>query len=155
MVVPVLAGYAELHVTTNYSFLRGASHPEELFAAAAVLGLPALGVVDRFSVAGMVRAWEAAKATGVRPIAGCRVDLACGTAVLLYPTTYPAWSRLCRLLTLGKGRAGKGGCELAWGDLAAHGEGLLAVLVPDEADDVTRRSSPGCGPSSATVPTSH
>jgi error-prone DNA polymerase len=129
------ACYTELQVTTNYSFLRGASHPEELFAAA-VLGLPALGVVDRNSVAGIVRCWEAAKATGVRLVAGCRVDLTCGTAILLYPTDRPAWSRLCRLLTLGKGRAGKGGCHLTWEDLAAHGEGLLAVLVPSEADDV-------------------
>ena len=130
------AAYAELLVTTNYSFLRGASHPEELFAAAAVLGLPALGVVDRNSVAGIVRAWEAAKATGVRLVTGCRLDLACGTTVLLYPTDRPAWSRLCRLLTLGKGRAGKGGCHLTWEDLAAQAEGLLAVLVPDEVDAV-------------------
>jgi len=134
----VAAGYAELQVTTNYSFLRGASHPEELFAAAAVLGLPALGIVDRNSVAGIVRCWEAAKATGVRLVVGCRVDLARdgadGTAVLLYPADRPAWSRLCRLLTLGKGRAEKGGCRLTWDDLAAYGEGLLAVLVPDEAD---------------------
>ena len=129
------AGYAELQVTTNYSFLRGASHPEELFAAAAVLGLPALGIVDRCSVAGIVRCWEAAKATGVRLVAGCRADLADGTAVLLYPTAYPAWSRLCRLLTLGKGRTAKGGCRLTWEDLVAPGEGLLAVLVPGEADD--------------------
>jgi error-prone DNA polymerase len=132
--------YAELQVTTNYSFLRGASHPEELFAAAAVLGLPALGVVDRFSVAGMVRAWEAARATGVRLVVGCRVDLTCGTILLLYPTDRPAWSRLCRLLTAGKGRVGKGSCRLTWEDLAAHGEGLLAVLVPQgetgEADGV-------------------
>jgi error-prone DNA polymerase len=129
-----MPGYAELQVTTNYSFLRGASHPEELFAAAAVLGLPALGIVDRNSVAGIVRAWEAAKATGVRLVAGCRVDLMCGTAVLLYPTDLPAWSRLCRLLTLGKARAREHGFALSWDDLAAHGEGLIAVLVPGEAD---------------------
>jgi transposase len=134
-VTPAAAGYAELQVATNYSFLRGASHPEELFAAAAVLGLPALGVVDRGTVAGIVRCWEAARATSVRLVAGCRVDLVDGTPVLLYPTDRPAWSRLCRLLTLGKGRTGKGGCRLAWDDLAAHAEGLLAVLVPEEADD--------------------
>ncbi len=130
-----MPGYAELQVTTNYSFLRGASHPEELFAAAAVLGLPALGVVDRNSVAGIVRCWEAAKATDVQLVVGCRVDLVCGTAVLLYPTAYPAWSRLCRLLTLGKKDLEKGDFRLTWEDLAAHGEGLLAVLVPGEADE--------------------
>src|SRR4028119_1856044 len=65
--------YVELQATTHFSFLRGASSPDELFAAAALLGLPALGVADRNSVAGMVRAWEASKATGVRPVAGCRL----------------------------------------------------------------------------------
>ena len=133
------AAYAEIQVTTNYSFLRGASHPEELFAAAALLGLPALGVVDRNSVAGIVRAWEAAKATGVRLVAGCRVDLACGAAVLLYPMDRPAWSRLCRLLTLGKKQARARGFILTWDELAAHGDGLVAVLVPDEADEALAR----------------
>ena len=128
-------GYAELQVTTNYSFLRGASHPEELFAAAKLLGLPALGVVDRNSVAGLVRCWDAAKATNMRLVAGCRVALRDGTALLLYPQDRPAWSRLCRLLTLGKARTGKGGCDLSWPDLLAHGEGLLAVLLPDLLDE--------------------
>ncbi len=129
------ARYAELQVTTNYSFLRGASHPEELFAAAKLLGLPALGVVDRNSVAGIVRCWEAAKTTDMRLVAGCRVALTDGTALLLYPQDRPAWSRLCRLLTLGKARTGKGGCDIAWPDLLAHGEGLLAVLLPDRLDE--------------------
>ena len=123
--------YAELQVTTHFSFLRGASSCEELFAQAAGLGLPALGVVDRHSLAGMVRAHEAARETGVRLVVGCRLDLTDGMAVLVYPTDRPAYSRLCRLLTLGKRRAGKGACELGWADLVAHGEGLLAVLVPD------------------------
>ena len=122
--------YAELQVTTNYSFLRGASHPEELFAQAAAYGLPALGVVDHNSVAGIVRAWGAAKTTGVRLVPGCRLALRDGTVLLTYPTDRPAWSRLCRLLTLGKARTGKGGCDLTWEDLAAVGEGLLHVLVP-------------------------
>jgi hypothetical protein len=73
--------YAELQVTTHYSFLRGASSPEELFAAAAALGITALGIVDRNSLAGIVRAHEAAKATGVRLIVGCRLDLQCGTSL--------------------------------------------------------------------------
>jgi DNA polymerase III alpha subunit len=100
--------YAELQVTTHYSFLRGASSPEELFAAAATLGITALGIVDRNSLAGIVRAHEAAKATGVRLIVGCRLDLQCGTSLLVYPTDRLAYARLCRLLTLGKTRAGKG-----------------------------------------------
>ncbi len=134
-----MTGYAELHITTNYSFLRGASHPEELFAQAAAYGLPALGVVDHHSVAGIVRAWDAAKTTGVRLVAGCRLALRDGTVLLAYPTDRAAWSRLCRLLTLGKARTGKGGCDLSWEDLAASGDGLLYVLVPD----LSPQPSPG------------
>src|ERR1700678_2701438 len=96
-------GYTELQVTSNYAFLRGASHAEELFAQAALLDLPALAIVDHNSLAGIVRAWQAAKTTSVRLIVGCRLDLTDGTAVLVYPTDRPAYSRLCRLLTLGKG----------------------------------------------------
>ena len=127
--------YAELQVTSHFSFLRGASSCEELFAAAAVLGIEALAVVDRNSLAGVVRAHEAAKVTGVRAVVGCRLDLVDGAAVLAYPTDWAAYGRLCRLLTLGKGRAGKAQCRLDWADLAAYGAGLLAVLVPEEADD--------------------
>ena len=106
--------YAELQVTTHFSFLRGASSAEELFAQAAMLGIPALGVVDRNSLAGIVRAHDAAKTTGVRLVVGCRLDLEDGTAMLVYPTDRAAYSRLCRLLSIGKGRAGKGGCQLGW-----------------------------------------
>ncbi len=128
--------YAELQVTTHFSFLRGASSAEDLFATAAAMGMKALAVTDRNTLAGMVRAHEAAKATGLRLVPGCRLDLACGMSVLVYPTDRPAWSRLCRLLTLGKARAGKGRCHLEWSDLAARAEGLLAVLVPDRPDAI-------------------
>jgi error-prone DNA polymerase len=101
--------YAELQVTTHFSFLRGVSSAEELFSAAALLGIKALGVTDRNSLAGLVRAHEAAKVTGVRLIIGCRLDLQCGTSMLVYPTDRKAYGRLCRLLTVGKARAGKGG----------------------------------------------
>ena len=130
------ARYAELQVTSHFSFLRGASSCEELFAQAALLGIEALAVVDRNSLAGIVRAHEAAKTTGVRLIVGCRLDLADGMSVLVYPTDRPAYSRLCRLLSLGKGRAGKAKCHLDWDDVVAYSEGFIAVLVPDEADDL-------------------
>src|SRR5882757_6202312 len=123
--------YADLQVTTHFSFLRGASSPEELFAAASLLGIKALGVVDRNSLAGIVRAHEASKTTGVRLIVGCRLDLQCGTSLLVYPTDRAAYSRLCRLLTVGKTRAGKGACHLDWPDVEQWNEGLLAVLMPD------------------------
>ena len=126
--------YVELQATTHYSFLRGASSPEELFAAAALLGLPALGVVDRHSLAGVVRAHEAAKATGTRLVVGCRLDLREGATVLVYPTDKPAYSRLTRLLTIGKRRAGKGACDLGWDDLMAHAESQVAILVADRPE---------------------
>ena len=123
--------YAEIQVATHFSFLRGVSSPEELFSAAALLGIKALGVVDRNSLAGMVRAHEAAKVTGVRLIVGCRLDLQCGTSLLVYPTDRAAYGRLCRLLTIGKARAGKGACHLDWPDVEEWNDGLLAVLLPE------------------------
>ncbi|MBV9653690.1 MAG: error-prone DNA polymerase [Acetobacteraceae bacterium] len=129
-----MTGYAELQVTSNYSFLRGASHVEELLLQARHLGLPTLGITDRNSLAGIVRAHQRAEEVGVRLVVGCRLDLSDGTSVLAYPTDRGAYARLCRLLTLGKGRAGKGGCDLTWGDLAAGGDGLLLILLPDAAD---------------------
>src|SRR5690606_15048490 len=119
----------------HFSFLRGVSAAEELFEQAARLGIEALAIVDRNSLAGIVPAHEAAKATGVRLVVGCRLDLADGMSVLAYPTDRTAYSRLCRLLSLGKRRAGKGRCHLEWADLAGHGEGMIAALLPDLADD--------------------
>jgi len=128
--------YVELQATSHFSFLRGASSCEELFSQAALCGIEALAIVDRNSVAGIVRAHEAAKATGVRLIVGCRLDLIDGSGVLVYPTGRPAYARLCRLLSLGKRRAGKAKCNLDWADLPDFAEGLIAVLIPDQADAV-------------------
>ncbi len=124
--------YADLQVTTHFSFLRGVSSAEELFSTAAMLGIKALGIVDRNSLAGLVRAHEAAKVTGVRLIVGCRLDLQCGTSLLVYPVDRKAYGRLCRLLTVGKRRAGKGACHIDWADVAEWNEGLLAILLPDD-----------------------
>ena len=131
----MVANYAELQITSHFSFLRGASSCEELFAQATACDIEALGIVDRNSLAGIVRAHEAAKVTGVRLIVGCRLDLADGTSLLVYPTDRPAYSRLCRLLSLGKRRAGKAKCLLHWDDVVSHADGLIAVLLPNEADD--------------------
>ena len=131
--------YVELQTTSHFSFLRGASSPEELFAAAALIGHSALGLCDRGSVAGMVRGLSGQEATGVRLIAGSRVDLRDGRSLLLYPKDRAAWSRLTRLLSLGKARGGKGNCWLDWGDVAAWAEGLVAILLPDAADERVRR----------------
>ncbi|MBO9622209.1 MAG: error-prone DNA polymerase [Sphingomonas sp.] len=131
--------WSELQATTHYSFLRGASSPEELFATAALLGMPALGVTDRNSVAGVVRALVAAETTGVRLVTGCRLDLVDGTSLLVWPEDRQAWGRLTRLLTLGKSRADaqrgeKGKCFLHWEDVASHAQGLVGALVPGFAD---------------------
>src|SRR3984957_5903085 len=130
--------YIELQVTTNYSFLRGASHIEELMARAAVLGMKALAVTDRNSLAGIVRAHQRAKEAGIRLIVGCRLDLKDGPSVLVYPTSRTGYSRLTRLLTQGKGRAGKGKCELYWPDLATASEDLISILCTDPTEENLR-----------------
>jgi error-prone DNA polymerase len=126
--------YAELQVTSDFSFLRGASSAEELFATASLLGIPALGITDRNSLAGIVRAHEAAKVTGVRLVVGCRLDLTGFPSLLVYPTDRAGYGRLCRLLTLGKTRAGKGKCTLSFQDVAEWSEGLVAIMVTDKPD---------------------
>jgi error-prone DNA polymerase len=131
-----MTGYAELQCTSHFSFLRGASSCDELFARAADLGITALGIVDRNSLAGVVRAHMAAKEFGIRLVVGCRLDLTDGTALLVYPTDRLAYARLCRLLSLGKKRGGKAKCDLHWPDVVDHAEGLIGILVPDEADDL-------------------
>ena len=128
------ARYVELQVTTHFSFLRGASSPEELHAAASLLGLQAIATTDRNSFAGLVRSLDAQRVTGTRAIVGCRLDLGCGTSLLVYPTNVEAYARLCRLLSLGKARGGKGACILEWSDVGEWCKGLIAILIPDRAD---------------------
>src|SRR5690349_13333219 len=128
--------YAELQVTTNFSFLRGAAHPDELVLTAAALGHQAIAVTDRNSFAGIVRAHHAAKEIGIRLVVGCRLDLRDGASLLAFPEDRAAYGRLTRLLTLGKRRAPKGECHLDYADVVAHGEGQILVVVPPEEGDV-------------------
>ena len=100
--------YAELEVTTNFSFLNGGSHPEELVATARALGLEAIAVTDANTVAGIVRAHLAAKEVGIKFIVGARLDLKDAPSLLVYPTDRAAYGSLCRLLTLGQRRAQRG-----------------------------------------------
>ena len=128
--------YYELACSSNFSFLRGASHPEELVVQASRLGLSGLAITDRNSVAGVVRAHMAAKETKLAYAPGCRLVFADTTPdILVWPRTRLAWGQLCELLTLGKRRTTKGGCELYLKDLLAHGGGLLMALVPHHADE--------------------
>jgi error-prone DNA polymerase len=129
-----MSGYAELAVTTNFSFLRGASHGEELVQQAKALGLAGLGVADRNSVAGVVRAHQAAKEAGLAFAPGARLVFRDGTPdILAYPESRAGWGRLTQLLTLGKRRAGKGQCLLDCGDLLAHAAGLNLVVMPERS----------------------
>ncbi len=129
-----MTAYAELQATSNFCFLRGASHPEELVERAHELGLAALAVTDRSSFAGLVRAHVKARELGMRFLPGVRLDLARGPSLLAWPMDKPAYSRLSRLLTLGRRRAAKGSCLLHLADVLAHDEGQLFALVePDEA----------------------
>src|SRR5271154_3343180 len=125
-------GYADLQVTTNFSFLRGAAHPRELVMTAAALGHGAIAITDRNSLAGIVRAHQAAKEVGLRLVVGCRLDLCDGMSLLIFPEDRAAYGRLTRLLTSGKRRAPKGDCRLCYADLVAHGEGQIVVVLPSE-----------------------
>jgi len=131
------AAYAELQAVSNFSFLRGASHADELVERAAALGLAAIGIADRNTLAGAVRAHVAvkavaAKAAGLRLLTGARLDLACGLSLLCYPRDRAAYGRLCRLLTLGQRRAAKGGCVLHGDDVMAHAEGQVLIALPPD-----------------------
>jgi error-prone DNA polymerase len=137
--------FAELATTTNFSFLRGASHPEELVAQAAQLGLSGIGIADRNSLAGVVRAHvfarENAKSIGaMRVVTGTRLAFTDGTPdILAYPKDRAGYGRLCRLLTVGNLRAPKGQCHLTLEDLFDYGEGLqIATLEETDGPSVAR-----------------
>ncbi|MEO0382067.1 MAG: error-prone DNA polymerase [Pseudomonadota bacterium] len=137
--------YAELAVTSNFSFLRGASHPADLVAQAIELGHTGLGIADRNSVSGTARAYRALRdlrehedeavrdaSQRFQLMVGSRLVFADGTQdILAYPEDKEGWGRLCRLLTLGKRRAEKGDCTLTLGDLLRHMRGLLLIVMPE------------------------
>ncbi|HEV2547161.1 MAG TPA: error-prone DNA polymerase [Stellaceae bacterium] len=127
-----MADYAELQVTSNFSFLRGGSHPHELVAMAEALGHRAIAITDRNTLAGVVRAHAAAEDLGFRLVIGCRLDLADAPSLLCFPTDRAAYGRLSRLLTRGKRRAEKGQCHLTYADLLDHGAGQLLLALPPE-----------------------
>ncbi len=136
--------FAELAAHSNFSFLHGASHPADMVARAIELGHSGLGIADRNSVAGVVRAWaalrdarEKASDEGLafpdfRLVTGARLVFADGTPdIVAYPVDRRAWGRLTQLLTVGNLRARKGACELRFDDLLAYAEGLLLIVMAD------------------------
>jgi error-prone DNA polymerase len=130
--------YVELAAATNFSFLRGASHPGEMVEAALALGHNGLGIADCNSVAGVVRAWSAlnnareeGRGADFKLISGARLVFADGTPdVIAYPTSRAAWGRLTRLLSLGNLRAEKGNCILHFDDLLAWCEDMALIILP-------------------------
>jgi error-prone DNA polymerase len=125
-------GYAELAVTTNFSFLRGASHPEELVKRAAELGLRAIGVADRNTLAGVVRAHLAAKEAGLKLLVGARLVPVDGPELLAYPMDRTAYGRLSRLLSEGKLKAEKGACHLELEDILRAAAGMILIVLPPD-----------------------
>src|SRR5579871_241712 len=138
-----MSAYAELAITTNFSFLRGASRPDEIASEATRLGLSAIGIADRNSLAGVVRVWDSLRqiarqdeGNAPRFLVGSRLVFSGGTPdILAYPRDRKAYGNLCRLLTAGKLRAEKGGCILSFDDLAQWQEGLLFIVVPSLKTD--------------------
>ncbi|WP_421761922.1 error-prone DNA polymerase [Devosia sp.] len=134
--------YAELMATSNFSFLRSGSHPEELVAAAIALGLSGIGIADRNSFAGVVRGYVAHRdlketAPDFRYVVGVRLCFADGTPdIVAYPSDREAYGRLCRLLSRGnlKPESEKGKCALSFADLTEFIEGQLLILQADETN---------------------
>ena len=124
--------YTELQVTTNFSFLRGASHPREMVEQAKIHGHDAIAITDRNTLAGIVRAHAAAKKMGLRILPASRLDLLDGPSLLAYPTDKDAYGRLSALLTLGNLRAEKGECHLYKADVYAHAKGMKFIVVPPD-----------------------
>ena len=126
-----MSAYAELAVATNFSFLRGASHPQEMVAAADELKLAAIGIADRNSFAGVVRAYdEWKKIKSIKLLVGTRLVTVDGFEALAYPTDRKAYGRLCQLLTKGNLKAKKGECHLTFDEVLAASEGQTLIALP-------------------------
>src|SRR5712672_1744163 len=131
-----MTAYAELAVTTNFSFLRGGSHPAEMVATAEALGLVAIGIADRNSFAGVVRAYEEwRKRKAIKLIVGTRLVTTDGFEAITYPTHRAAYGRLCRLLSdcnLKVRKGEKGECQLTFEDILAVSAGAMLIVLPPE-----------------------
>ncbi|MEN5225441.1 error-prone DNA polymerase [Pseudomonas asiatica] len=130
-------GYAELHCLSNFSFQRGASSADELFRRAREQGYQALAITDECTLAGIVRAWQAAKEHQLRLIVGSEVQLQDGPRLVLLVQDLAGYQNLCALITRARRRAQKGEYQLFRDDLQQHHQGLLALWVADDSGDAT------------------
>ena len=133
---PPSPAYAELHCLSNFSFLRGASHPEELVKRAHEAKYRALAITDECSVAGVVRAHEAAKEFPIQLIVGSEIRLEDGLRLVLLAADREGYGNLCALITRGRTRGDKGSYRLTRGDLTGGLPGCLALLVPGEEPEL-------------------
>lgn len=131
------AGYAELHCLSSFSFQRGASSADELFRRAREQGYQALAITDECTLAGIVRAWQAAKEHGLKLIVGSEIQVQQGPKLVLLVENLAGYQNLCALITQARRRAEKGSYQVLAEDLAAHQHGLLALWVPGAAPDAT------------------
>ena len=127
---PVTMNYTELQLTTNFSFLQGASHPEEMVNQAASMGYQAIGITDRNTLAGVVRAYAAGRSVGLRILPGCRLDLLDGSSLLAYPINLNGYSQITNLLTKGNRRAEKGKCYLYRNDVFECTGSIKFIVIP-------------------------
>jgi len=133
--------YVELHCKSNFSFLEGASHPDELVEHAVKLGYAGIALTDRHSLAGVVRGWTPAKELGMTYLVGAEIHPVDAPMMVLWPTDRVSYGRLCRLLSLGRLRREKGECELFWDDVAAGCEGIVSAIRAAQTGDPAANES--------------
>ncbi len=123
--------YVELHCKSNFSFLDGASHPNELVERAAEIGYAGLAMTDRESVAGVVRGHTPAKELGLKYLIGTEIHPRDAPPMVVWATDRPAYGRMCQLISRGRMRSPKGSCDLSWDDVVEFSEGIIAGVIPD------------------------
>ena len=135
-----MSSYAPLWCKSNFSFLEGASHPDELVEEALRFGLPALALTDRDGVYGVVRAHVRAREVGLKLIIGSEITIDDGSTIVLLAQDRGGYANLCRLITKGRLRSEKGESAVSWDEVCAHAQGLIALwggarsLIVGEAD---------------------
>ena len=137
--------YVELHCKSNFSFLEGASHPDELVTRAAELGYAGLAITDRASVAGVVRGFTPAKELGLQYVVGTEIHPRDAPPLVLWPIDRAGYGRMTHLISRGRMRAAKGSCELWWDDIVEFSDGLIAGVIPQtpDADDTGETANRG------------